>query len=213
MAITEGARRDCPVHSWQLIEGRCSSEISEYTRRRTPRTLSDVEMVPMEVLAGAKLRFTFAASLATYRCRMNIELISAEQTIDLRHRVLRAHQPRSACVYPGDDAHDSFHVGAVEAGQIQCIASFFRQDAPYCAASSVFRLRGMATAPAFRGQGLGTKVLKAGCEQARSLGASEIWCNARVGALGFYIPQGFVKVSDEFEIEGIGPHFVLAKKL
>lgn len=42
----------------------------------------------------------------------NIELIAPMQTIDLRHRVLRAHQPRSACHDPGDDDVDRFHVGA-----------------------------------------------------------------------------------------------------
>lgn len=144
---------------------------------------------------------------------MIIEFITAEQTIDLRHQVLRSHQPRSACHYPGDELAQSFHVGAVLQGQIRCIASFFPEATSYCPETQVYRLRGMATDLAFRGQGLGTQVLKKGCQQALKLGASKVWCNARVSALGFYLPLGFVKVSEEFEVEGIGPHFVLAQDL
>lgn len=144
---------------------------------------------------------------------MSIEFITAEQTIDLRHRVLRPHQPASACHYAGDEEPESYHVGAIVQGAVQCVASFFLQFTSHCPDQRVFRLRGMATSPAFRGQGLGTQVLEKGCARAKVLGASKVWCNARVSALGFYLPKGFVMVSDEFEIEGIGPHFVLAKEL
>lgn len=71
----------------------------------------------------------------------------------------------------------------------------------------------MATAQAFRGQGVGRRVLEYGCAHARAQGASKVWCNARTTAIGFYTARGFVKVSKEFELEGIGPHFVLARVL
>lgn len=144
---------------------------------------------------------------------MSIEFIEAAQTIDLRHRVLRAHQPKTECHYPGDNDPDSFHLGAIVDGQIQCVASFYAQDTPYCSDAKMFRLRGMATDPEYRGQGLGRMVLDRGCEHALAQGATRVWCNARVSAMGFYTGRGFDKVSDLFEIEGIGDHYVLAKVL
>jgi predicted GNAT family N-acyltransferase len=33
-----------------------------------------------------------------------------------------------------------------------------------------------------------------------------IWCNARVSAMGFYRKAGWTVESEEFEIEGVGPH-------
>lgn len=144
---------------------------------------------------------------------MKLELIRATDTIALRHQVLRAHQPRSACVYPGDEDEQSFHVGACVDGDIRCVASFFRQETPHSSLTPMYRLRGMATALEFRGQGLGAAVLDFGCRHARAQGGAVVWCNARVSALGFYAGKGFEKASDCFEIEGIGEHFVLVKAL
>lgn len=44
-------------------------------------------------------------------------------------------------------------------------------------------------------------------------GAEVLWCNARVGALGFYLRLGFATIGEEFEIAGIGPHFVMWRDL
>lgn len=146
-------------------------------------------------------------------CVSKPHFIDAEQTLDLRHRVLRAHQPKEACRYPGDQDIASFHVGATVQGKLQCVASFYRESTPYLSDSPLYRLRGMATAPQFRGQGLGGAVLDWGCSQVASRGGAQLWCNARVSAMDFYLGRAFVKVSDVFEIEGIGEHFVLAKRL
>lgn len=141
------------------------------------------------------------------------QLIDVEGTIDLRHRVLRPHQAKTKCHYLGDRDAASFHVGAMVQGQLQCVASFYCEPTPYLKDSPLYRLRGMATAPEYRGQGLGGAVLDWGCTHAACRGAVQLWCNARVSAMGFYLARKFVKVSDPFEIEGIGQHFVLAKRL
>ncbi len=40
-----------------------------------------------------------------------------------------------------------------------------------------------------------------------------MWCNARSGARTFYERAGFCVEGEEFEIAGIGPHFLMAKPL
>lgn len=89
------------------------------------------------------------------------------------------------------------------------------------------QLRGMATAPSAQGQGHGRALLRAICAPTTSPGeprtgsepreGSEpnagvvgIWCNARRSAVGFYESCGFVRRSSEFEIVGVGPHYVMS---
>ena len=40
-----------------------------------------------------------------------------------------------------------------------------------------------------------------------------MWCNARTPALSLYARAGFQPESEEFEISGIGPHFVMARRV
>jgi predicted GNAT family N-acyltransferase len=69
-----------------------------------------------------------------------------------------------------------------------------------------FRLRGMATHPQYRGQGLGAALLRKCIEQARHAGGEVLWCNARTSAIEFYRRAGFEAVGEEFETPDIGPH-------
>lgn len=72
-----------------------------------------------------------------------------------------------------------------------------------------WRIRGMATEPAARGQGAGTAVLAALIEYAGAHGASRIWCNARVRARTLYERAGLRAISVEFDVPRIGPHYVM----
>jgi GNAT superfamily N-acetyltransferase len=70
-----------------------------------------------------------------------------------------------------------------------------------------WRIRGMATAQHARGDGAGSKILRALVQHARDNGARRVWCNARTRALSLYERAGFVATSDEFETPRIGPHY------
>ena len=70
-----------------------------------------------------------------------------------------------------------------------------------------FRLRGMATDPAYAGQGFGAELINFALNELRSVHASYIWCNARKPAVGFYSRLGFEVISEEFDIPGVGPHY------
>ena len=143
--------------------------------------------------------------------------ISSAETRHLRRVVLRPNQPIEACVYPGDVAPDSFHLG-IRDGQshLIAVASFYREPLPDAPAGDPqLRIRGMAVLPEHRGKGLGRALVDAGLAIARgqSPPPTLVWCNARTTAAGYYAKLGFFPQGDEFEIEGIGPHYVMARGL
>ena len=151
---------------------------------------------------------------------MDVRLISAAETRPLRGTVLRPGQPPANLIYPGDDAPDSFHAGAFVDGELVGIATVYPEPMPRAPDASdeaaqaldpdnAFRLRGMATRPDLQGQGIGRATLQRCIDYVRDAGADVLWCNARTTALPFYAPFGFQTLGDEFEIEGIGPHYVM----
>ena len=131
-----------------------------------------------------------------------IRAITAAETRPLRHRVLRPTQAAESTLYPGDD-QASVHLGAFEGDRLVGVASLYAE--PRTGAAGGWRLRGMATAPEVRGRGLAASV-----SHAAGQGGGELWCNARLAAVGFYAARGFEVVSDEFDVPDIGPHVVMA---
>lgn len=144
---------------------------------------------------------------------VSLKEISAEATRPLRHSILRPNQTLADCVYPGDDDTHSFHIGAFDNDQLICVASFFPQHTDRLDEKLQYRLRGMGTVPEYRGKGIGAAVLKKGEAIAQERGYDLVWCNARTTASAYYVKQGYTAFDDEFEIEGIGPHYVMWKAL
>lgn len=154
---------------------------------------------------------------------MLIRPITAAETRPLRSEILRPGQPPEALTYPGDDVPGSFHAGAFLGSTLVGIATVYPEPMPSDLGSSLpdatldpfnaFRLRGMATRADVQSQGIGRAVLLRCIEHVRERGAEVLWCNARIGALGFYRGLGFETLGEEFKVEGIGPHFVMWKAM
>ena len=145
-----------------------------------------------------------------------------EELVDLRHAVLRQGLPREAAVFPGDESPMARHYGAFRGAEVLCCATLHASE---WEGERAWQLRGMATAPAARRQGLGRRLL-ARMEQdllsdARASASSRpdeitpvlLWCNARVPAVDFYREMGWRVVSDVFEIPTAGPHVRMVKRL
>ncbi len=71
----------------------------------------------------------------------------------------------------------------------------------------------MATLEEYRGRGVGKNLLNEAFLIIKERQGDALWCNARTNAIGFYEKLGFSVVGDEFEIEGVGPHFVMVRGL
>ena len=138
--------------------------------------------------------------------------ITAEEVLPLRSLVLRAGKPESTCVFPGDEAETSFHLGFEKDRQIVCVASFHRQSHPDFQGLG-YQLRGMATHPEWQGKGIGNQLVNFAIVYLRGQKANYIWCNARKKAFSFYQALGFEFISEEFDIPGIGPHKAMYLKI
>jgi len=144
---------------------------------------------------------------------MRIRFIKASETHELRHRVLRPHQTIEDCDYPHDNDPDTFHLGVFLDEQLIGIGTFMKEKNDALLGWKQYRLRGMATQADFRGQGVGRKLMDFAIDHLRSQNSDLLWCNAREVARGFYTRLGFEVVGPPFRIEGIGEHFVMARKL
>lgn len=145
---------------------------------------------------------------------VRIERVEAERLWRLRHKLLRPHQAVEQCRFEGDEHRDAGHYAAFAATRMVGIASVFHEPHPDIADRSgeqQWRLRGMATTEAVRGQGIGGLLLSAAIDHATTRHGRVIWCNARTPAIGFYARYGFEAISEEFEIEPIGPHVVMRR--
>lgn len=142
---------------------------------------------------------------------MTVRSIAASQTWPLRHALLRPNEPMDAAEYPDDTDASTLHVGAYAEGSLVGIASVYREATPGEDDEAAWRLRGMVTVPAARGQGHGSGLLAACVGHVARLGGRRLWCNARTPASGFYAHHGFARRGDEFEIPPIGPHIVMER--
>jgi GNAT superfamily N-acetyltransferase len=143
---------------------------------------------------------------------VEVRPVAAVDTRALRLEVLRPGQPPEVAVYPGDDDPTTRHFGAFVAGRLVGIASLYA-EARAGGGSPGWRLRGMATEPTARRQGIGAALLAACVGHVVGEGGGELWANARLGALDFYVRAGFEVVSDRFDVPGIGPHVVVRRLL
>lgn len=131
-----------------------------------------------------------------------VRCVSLERTRALRQAVLRPHEAVEEMV--SSESSEAFAVGAFDGEELVSVGLIAPDGEP-----GAWRIRGMATTPAARGEGAGTGVLDALLDHARAEGARRIWCNARTPACRFYERAGFRVISDEFELPMIGPHLVM----
>ena len=70
------------------------------------------------------------------------------------------------------------------------------------------QLRGAATAPHWRNQGIGEALMRAAIAAwwSDTSAPRNLWCNARVAAITLYERLGFVAEGERFEFPQVGPH-------
>ena len=136
----------------------------------------------------------------------SVDEVAAEVTYELRRAVLRP--GGGEVTWAGDEDPATFHLAArTPDGTVVGVVRFSPAPCPWRDdATAPWQLRGMATDPAVRGSGAGRALLAEGLARVAARGGDLVWCDARVGAAGFYERQGFVVVSEPFDKPGIGPH-------
>lgn len=142
-----------------------------------------------------------------------IKFVSAEEILPVRNQVLRNGKlSLNECRFPSDGKPNAFHLGNFEEDVLVSIGSFHPQNVENYAGLG-YQLRGMATLPGFQGKGKGNQLLNFAIVYLRGQQANYLWCNARKVAVNFYKSIGFEIISDEFDVPGIGPHYVMYLKI
>ncbi len=143
-------------------------------------------------------------------------LISTQETLPLRKKILKPFLTEAECINPGDDLQSTFHFACKVDSKIVSIATFLAEPHP-CLPQALhpYRLRGMASDTDLGPrQGYGSRVLQEGIEYLQTHQQCDaIWCNAREQAFGFYEKMGFQFFGELFDIKDIGPHKVMYKIL
>ena len=141
-----------------------------------------------------------------------VKFILPEEVLPLRSLMLRNGKPLEECVFDGDTAYDTFHLGYLFNGEIKSVATFMRNDF-FPEDGEGYQLRGMATHPDFGGQGFGAALINFAIDYLKEYNTDYLWCNARSSAAPFYKKIGFINESPEFDIPGIGFHYEMRLKL
>ena len=141
------------------------------------------------------------------------KFINGDEVLPVRNEVLREGKlSDEECRFPTDKLPGAFHLGYYVGDELACVASFHPQSYGGFTGAG-FQLRGMATIEKYRGQGIGNQLVNFAIVYLQGQKANYVWCNARKKAAKFYLNLGFEIVSPEFEIAGIGPHYVMYVKI
>ena len=144
---------------------------------------------------------------------MNIKLVDVEKIRHLRSLVLRPGQPLDSTNYERDNEKLTLHYANITNKEVLSIATFYPESMIEVKALNAYRLRGMATHPNYMRKGLARSLMLKAIQDIQNLGGDLIWCKARLVAIDFYRSVGFLKIGPIYEIEGIGPHYTMYKKL
>jgi GNAT superfamily N-acetyltransferase len=140
-----------------------------------------------------------------------ITQISVEETIIVRHPVLRKGMPIETCQFDGDDLTTTIHFGFFENNLLIGVISLFKQKNGTFIDKEQFQIRGMAVLENHQKKGIGQALINHCENYVLSKKNSLIWFNARVNAVPFYEKMGYCKVGVPFDIEPIGTHFLMTK--
>ncbi|CAN7366575.1 GNAT family N-acetyltransferase [Rossellomorea sp. LjRoot5] len=139
--------------------------------------------------------------------------IPAADTYSIRQQILRPTQTMEECKYEGDMDESTFHIGALDGDKLICIGSFYQKAHEGLEGGLPYRLRGMATLPDYRSKGIGKQLIQYSEGILTSEGCNLWWCNARTSAAPYYTKLGLTQSGGIFEIEPIGPHVIMFKKM
>ena len=142
-----------------------------------------------------------------------VRKISAQETLEVRHKVLRQGKPLSSCVFEGDNLALTVHFGVFENYNLMGVASVFDNDIAMTELQPQAQIRGMAVLPGARNLGLGRLLMDSIEMHLQQQANKFVWFNARVTAIEFYEKMGYVQSGSIFDITDVGPHVLMYKYL
>lgn len=120
---------------------------------------------------------------------LNIQLITADEALPVRHKVLWPDKPLSFCRVADDE--DGIHYGAYVNNELVSVASVY-------VSHRQARLRKFATYSCHQGKGIGSSVLNHIIADLHNKNIAYFWCDARETAIAFYRRFGMEVESERF---------------
>ncbi|WP_236959016.1 GNAT family N-acetyltransferase [Joostella atrarenae] len=133
---------------------------------------------------------------------MKIKKIKAEQTWEIRHKVMWPNKPLAYVKISND--LEGLHYGLFIADKLVSVVSLFIKG-------EVAQFRKFATCIDEQGKGYGSFLLNNLLKERIPSDVKRIWCNARVDKITFYQKFGFVATQETFTKGGID--YVIMEKL
>jgi predicted GNAT family N-acyltransferase len=139
---------------------------------------------------------------ATNNNDLNIMEISAQETYDLRHRVMWPNKPKKYVELENDEK--GIHFGlSKDSRLISVVSLFITKDSA--------QFRKLATEKSEQGNGYGTLLLNYLITVTANRKIKRLWCNARADKTSFYKRFGMLPTSKTFTKGGID--FVIMEKI
>jgi ribosomal protein S18 acetylase RimI-like enzyme len=142
-----------------------------------------------------------------------IKQIPSQDTFAVRQPVLRPGKSVDTCIFDGDDLPTTIHYGIYDNDEILGVISVFEASHVYFTEERQFQIRGMAVLENQQKKGLGDLLVQAAEQYISQQNGEKIWFNAREIAVGFYNKMGYTVIGEQFDIAGVGPHYVMHKTL
>lgn len=145
--------------------------------------------------------------------KFDIRLITTQETLALRKKILKPFLSEAECINPGDEFDSTYHYGLFINDHISSVATFIAEPHADFSSKHPYRLRGMATDSHDHRRGYGKALLQYGISELEKKGCDFLWFNARINAFPFYESLQFSFHGPLFELKDIGPHKVMYKYL
>ena len=142
-----------------------------------------------------------------------LKKVKSEDLYSLRNKVLRNNKGIKYCKFKGDENESTAHFAAFKENLIIGGVSLIKNNTNKIKSLSNIQLRGMAVYKIYQKNKIGSLLLKKVESFCININIDFIWMNARLEAIEFYLKQGYVKTKKSFNIEGVGKHYFLYKKL
>ena len=120
---------------------------------------------------------------------LEIKEIQPSETLDLRHRILSPNKSVDSIILTEDDVGQ--HFGLFKDVQLISVISLFIEN-------DMAQFRKFATETIEQHKGYGSILLNYIIEESVKNNVKNLWCNARLTALGFYEKFGFEVVSEKW---------------
>ena len=147
------------------------------------------------------------------KLNLNIKIIKSNKLLKLRSKILRNNINPFKCIYPGDDEKTSFHIGAYIDGVLVGGVSIIKNKCSHKDFPNCYQLRGLFVDVDHQKKGIGKMIINKVESLLKNKKISYLWMNARVKALDFYLKLNYNNSEIRYDMNEIGLHYMLYKKL